>query len=412
MRNALALSVALLIAATSAVAAPKNAVPDIALATVPGVTLQSVRLGKGVLVPGSNASQAIPSTAYADASGKTLYTFDMDTAGKSMCVGECAAAWLPFAAPVNAQASGDWSVIVRDDGTRQWAHDGKPLYTSDKDKGLGSSAGHNVDGLWHAAVLGAPDSFVVPTEITVKEVLTAPGLVLVDARDRPLYTFEPRPKDKSGLQDWQPVKASALAVPVGDFTLAKRNDGVAQWAFKGKPLYTYAWDVEPGDSNGKGVDGRFQLAIVRAYYMPADVAIRPHQKRGGVLTTTNDHTLYARDRTQYTGNGAHNARSGKPRVPQVGMLIGVSSCDAVCERAWRPLAAPADAQPSGYWSVFTRGDGAKQWGYQGYALYSYAPEKPGQITANDSYNLTINHSTQMQGDANTGLGLYWRVATP
>lgn len=412
MRKLSAIGLIAFMSVGAAVAEQKPVTQDVAMATVPGVTLQSVRLGKGVLVPGSNASQATVSTAYADADGKTLYTFDRDTGGKSTCVGECAAAWPPFAAPANAKATGDWSVIVHDEGTSQWAHDGKPLYTSAKDKALGSSAGHNVDSLWHAAAVSAPDGFIVPTEIAVEEVLTAPGLVLVDARSRPLYAFDARVKDKAGLQDWQPVKASALAVSVGDFTVVKRGDGITQWAFKGRPLYTYAWDVEPGDSNGKGVDKRFQLAVVRGYFMPPGVVIRPNQKRGGVLTTADDHTLYARDRTQYTGNGAHNARGGARGMPQVGMLIGLSGCDMACEKSWHPLAAPADAQPSGYWSVFTRADGTKQWGYQGYALYSYTQEKPGEITANDSYTLTISHSTKNIGDANTGLGLYWRVTTP
>lgn len=412
MKRGLFYFVAASVLVTPAMAAQKSVMQDVAMATIPGVTLQAVRLGKGVLVPGSNASAATASTAYADANGKTLYTFDKDTAGKSACVGECAAAWPPLAAPANAKSSGDWSVITRDDGSSQWAHEGKPLYTFAEDKGIGSSAGHNVGGLWHVASLGAPDGFVFPTEVAVEEVLTAPGLVLVDAHRRALYAFDTHAKDKPDAQTWQPLRASALAVAVGDFTVVKRGDGLAQWALKGKPLYTYAWDAEPGDTNGQGVDKRFELTIVRSYFMPAAVSIRPNQKRGGVFTTADDHTLYARDRTGYTGNGEHNARGGARGYPGVGMLIGVTGCDAACEKSWRPLMAPADAQASGYWTVFTRADGGKQWGYQGYALYANAAEKPGEISANDSYNLTINHDTRNLGDANTGLGLYWRVSTP
>lgn len=61
---------------------------------------------------------------------KPLYTFTNDrTAGKSSCNGECASAWPPLAAAANAQPSGDWTVITRDDGSKQWAYKGKPLYT-------------------------------------------------------------------------------------------------------------------------------------------------------------------------------------------------------------------------------------------------------------------------------------------
>ena len=64
------------------------------------------------------------------ANGMTLYTFDRDTApGKSACNGPCATNWPPFMAPAGATASGDWSIVTRDDGSKQWAYKGKPLYT-------------------------------------------------------------------------------------------------------------------------------------------------------------------------------------------------------------------------------------------------------------------------------------------
>lgn len=62
--------------------------------------------------------------------GKPLYTFANDrTAGKSSCNGACATAWPPLAAAAGAANDGDWTVISRDDGSKQWAYKGKPLYT-------------------------------------------------------------------------------------------------------------------------------------------------------------------------------------------------------------------------------------------------------------------------------------------
>jgi predicted lipoprotein with Yx(FWY)xxD motif len=62
--------------------------------------------------------------------GKPLYTFTNDrTPGKSACNGQCAVAWPPLAAAAGATDSGDWTVITRDDGAKQWAYKGKPLYT-------------------------------------------------------------------------------------------------------------------------------------------------------------------------------------------------------------------------------------------------------------------------------------------
>ena len=40
-----------------------------------------------------------------------------------------------------ATASGDWSVVTRDDGSKQWAYKGKPLYTWVKDQKAGRQDG-------------------------------------------------------------------------------------------------------------------------------------------------------------------------------------------------------------------------------------------------------------------------------
>src|SRR3954470_486133 len=60
--------------------------------------------------------------ALVDAKGMTLYTFDRDTAGKSACNGQCAQNWPPLMAADGGAASGDWSVVTRDDGSKQWAY--------------------------------------------------------------------------------------------------------------------------------------------------------------------------------------------------------------------------------------------------------------------------------------------------
>lgn len=86
-----------------------------------------------------------------DASGMTLYTFDKDAAnsGKSVCNGQCAALWPPLAADKDAKANGPYTVITRDDGTTQWAYDGKPLYLFASDKAAGDRKGDNVKNVWH-----------------------------------------------------------------------------------------------------------------------------------------------------------------------------------------------------------------------------------------------------------------------
>jgi len=86
----------------------------------------------------------------ADPNGMTLYTFakDVSGSGKSECNGACATAWPPFTAGANAQASGNWTLVKRDDGKMQWAYKGKPLYTYAKDTKPGDKTGHNYNGMW------------------------------------------------------------------------------------------------------------------------------------------------------------------------------------------------------------------------------------------------------------------------
>jgi predicted lipoprotein with Yx(FWY)xxD motif len=89
--------------------------------------------------------------ALVDAKGMTLYVFDKDAAGKSNCNGPCATNWPPLTANADAKASGDWSIVARDDGGKQWAYKNKPLYTWSKDAKPGDVTGDGVNNVWHIA---------------------------------------------------------------------------------------------------------------------------------------------------------------------------------------------------------------------------------------------------------------------
>lgn len=85
--------------------------------------------------------------------GMTLYTFDRDTmgSGKSVCNGPCAANWPPLMAGAGDTATGDWTVVIRDDGGRQWAYKGKPVYYWVKDAKAGDRTGDGVNNAWRLA---------------------------------------------------------------------------------------------------------------------------------------------------------------------------------------------------------------------------------------------------------------------
>lgn len=81
--------------------------------------------------------------------GRSLYTFDKDSAGKSNCNGGCASAWPAFSVANPALADADFTVIKRDDGTLQWAFKGMPLYFFAGDSKPGEINGDKQGGVWH-----------------------------------------------------------------------------------------------------------------------------------------------------------------------------------------------------------------------------------------------------------------------
>lgn len=101
----------------------------------------------------SNSPTKIADGVLTGTNGMTLYTFDKDEVGsaKSLCNGPCATNWPPLMAAETDQASGDFTVISRDDGKKQWALKGKPLYFWNKDSKPGDKTGDGFNKLWHVA---------------------------------------------------------------------------------------------------------------------------------------------------------------------------------------------------------------------------------------------------------------------
>lgn len=86
-----------------------------------------------------------------DLKGRGLYTYGGDDVGKSNCSGQCILLWPPIVADADAKAKGDFTLVVRDDGKRQWAWKGHPLYRWVSDKKRGDAGGDGVNGVWHLA---------------------------------------------------------------------------------------------------------------------------------------------------------------------------------------------------------------------------------------------------------------------
>ncbi|HXE49462.1 MAG TPA: hypothetical protein VN663_13880 [Ramlibacter sp.] len=118
---------------------------------------QFVFIAAGILIAASGFALSQPAKtadgALTGPNGMTLYTFDKDAAGsgKSVCNGACATAWPPLMAADTDKPSGDYSVVARDDGKKQWAYKGKPLYYYAKDTKAGDKTGDGVNNVWKTA---------------------------------------------------------------------------------------------------------------------------------------------------------------------------------------------------------------------------------------------------------------------
>lgn|SRR5512134_2767742 len=110
-------------------------------------------LATGCASMGGSAPASVTDGVLTGKNGMTLYTFDRDTAGsgKSVCNGPCAANWPPLLAGDAGTVSGDYSIVVRDDGQKQIAYKGKPLYYWVKDTKPGDRTGDNFNNVWRTA---------------------------------------------------------------------------------------------------------------------------------------------------------------------------------------------------------------------------------------------------------------------
>jgi predicted lipoprotein with Yx(FWY)xxD motif len=97
--------------------------------------------------------------------GKTLYLFTPDSADKSVCNGDCAASWPPYVledgetVKAGEGVTGTFTTITRDDGSKQVAYAGHPLYYFAGDSAAGETNGQGLNSKWY--VVGADGNAVM-----------------------------------------------------------------------------------------------------------------------------------------------------------------------------------------------------------------------------------------------------------
>lgn len=220
-----------------------------------------------------------------DSRGRALYLYTPDRGGKSACYGKCASFWPPLETAAAPRAGGGaqkglLGITVRNDGKRQVTYAGHPLYRFAEDRKAGQVNGQGFQGIWwlvsaagrkvttKPAAPAPPQPqppAPAPSATTVDVRSTSLGDVLVDATGRTLYLFTP---DTGGTSTcygqcataWPPLLTSGTPVAGSgvDASLlgtTTRTDGSVQVTYAGHPLYYFAKDSAPGQTNGEGVGG-------------------------------------------------------------------------------------------------------------------------------------------------------------
>jgi predicted lipoprotein with Yx(FWY)xxD motif len=110
-----------------------------------------------------------------------------------------------------------------------------------------------------ASALAAEESAKVASKDKV-------GDYLADAKGMALYTFKNDSPGKSAcagpcVEKWPLYQGGAGAgTKASDFGTITREDGKQQTTYKGMPLYYFAGDKAPADTNGDGVKNVWSLA--------------------------------------------------------------------------------------------------------------------------------------------------------
>ncbi len=356
------------------------------------------------------------------ANGHPLYGFTDDVDGTSTCTDACAAAWPAvivqsgFLPPPGVDPA-LVTTIDRPDGSKQLKIGKWPVYFYAGDGAPGSADGQGVGGKWFAvgadgklvkgdSASAAPQSAApAPAPAPAAKAAAAPapaglaqagalGQVLVGANGHTLYAFTDDVDGVSTCFDacataWPAVTVEAgFTVPAGVdpalVTTVDRPDRSKQLKIGKWPVYFYAGDGAPGETNGEGVgtkwfavgaDGKLVKGpVTSAAPAPAPAPAAQAQAAapapaadgpvvdlaqvgnlGEVMVGANGHTLYA-----FTDDPA-----------------GQTTCFDACAKAWPPLTVPADftisdqLQASGAKTI-QRPDGSLQLVMGKWALYFYA----------------------------------------
>ncbi len=376
-------------------------------------------------------STELDGPVFADARGRTIYTwpshrlrngYSGETQGKPACFDEvltvtaglmspyppgillpeldsrpsCTDLWPPVYADDKAKEIGKWTILDRRDGTRQWAYDEQPLYTSIRDREAGDVLGGSTrryggDSPANRVPLTPPPR--VPPGFAVKT--TTVGRLLTTDKNYSVYSFDGDSAEMSMcraecLQKWEPVTAPAIARAHGEWSIIERSPGVRQWVFRGKPLYTHVLDPNSWSLEGSDVSG-WENVYTQLTPPPPEIFTVTDTMSGQVLADSRGMTIY----TYVCGDdSAHQLACDHPDDTQVYRLAMCGGGDPQkCLEVWPYVMADESAvSNSRSWSVVSidpktgrfaneeQADALSVWAYRERPVYTYGgDEYPGDV---------------------------------
>ena len=154
------------------------------------------------------------------------------------------------------------------------------------------------------------------------------------------------------LETWQPLPApeNVTEVAQGWSTVARPDFGL-QWAYNGRPIYTFVGDTFPGARLGAFAGyrqaklGKWNI-LFEQVELPSGLSLQS-SLLGRVLADHKGRTLYT------------HAKETSPPT----------------DKDWRPLLAPWLAEIQGDWSFQPLPDGTRQWMYKGNPLFLFDRDK-------------------------------------
>jgi predicted lipoprotein with Yx(FWY)xxD motif len=347
--------------------------------------------------------------------GMTLYTApSLDSPGKSVCTnvelttanhpaqrwtyplpyapGErrsCIQKWPPLQAAPKSKPTGDWTIVDREDGIRQWAFHGNPVYFSSRDKVPGQVNGSGGNYLSYFKPLAAP--FDAPSGIQLAT--TEEGLVLADSHGDPVHTIDGGP-GQSGCQGSCSGQGAELApagaVKHGNWSIVLRADGTRQWAYQGHALYSGIGDTAAlvkTAMNDESTRKQSPIIVYPKPSLPSNMTVRKGPS-GPMVTDDRGMTLYYFVCAEENDEHLQCDEQGDTPVYYQANCGGPKRCADV----FKVLPAAKDARENEVWTVHavdpanplrslrTGEAGVRAWFYYDHPVFRYSEDlEPGDF---------------------------------